>query len=164
MKTNLLWTWSNGLRGATIYAGGDFLATLILNEISLTRSAGVALLGGSVYALEIPAYFQWIDKKSRQFSSQKTTTVLRTALALLYFNPIWIARHIFFLNIFSGVSFQFSTKLILTASKSFIFNIPLSLLANYLIQNKVILHWRFTASALFSALMAIYYAFSRTLF
>ena len=43
-------------------------------------------------------------------------------------------------------------------------DIPVSLIANYLIQNKVRLDWRFISSALFSALMAVYYALSETIF
>jgi len=47
---------------------------------------------------------------------------------------------------------------------SFVANIPISFVANYLIQNKFKLPWRFMASAIFSALMAIYYAMSETIF
>jgi len=47
---------------------------------------------------------------------------------------------------------------------SFAVNIPISFFANFIIQTKTKLHWRFVASATFSALMAIYYALSETIF
>jgi hypothetical protein len=43
-------------------------------------------------------------------------------------------------------------------------NLPVSFTANYLIQNKVSYERRFMASALFSALMAIYFALAATWF
>jgi hypothetical protein len=38
------------------------------------------------------------------------------------------------------------------------------LVANYVIQNKISLQWRFLASAIFSGLMAVYYALSELFF
>ncbi len=48
------------------------------------------------------------------------------------------------------------------ATKSFLINAPASLLVNYYIQNKVSAEWRFVASAIFSGVMAVYYAVSAT--
>jgi hypothetical protein len=47
---------------------------------------------------------------------------------------------------------------------SFVVNIPISFVANYIIQNRFKLKWRFLGSALFYALTAIYYAMNETLF
>ena len=88
----------------------------------------------------------------------------RTALALLYFNPIWIARHLFFIYLFSGRYQAISWSIFGIALKSFLVNIPISLAGNYIIQNKIALKHRFWASATFSALMAVYYALSEVIF
>ena len=82
----------------------------------------------------------------------------------MYFNPIWIWRHLLFIKIFSGNLAQINMNLFFIACFSFLVNIPISLIANYTIQNKIKLGWRFLASAIFSALMAIYYALSETIF
>lgn len=159
----LRFTWQNSARGALIYTVGDSIAALILGEWSLTRCLGLALVGACLYALEIPNYFQWIDRTI----AGKTgwlAAVQRTALAIAYFNPLWIARHLLFIRLFSGQYDQISWGLLQTGAYAFLANIPLSLLGNYVIQNVVRLPWRFTASAIFSALMAIYYALSAVLF
>jgi hypothetical protein len=53
----------NALRGALIYGGGDALAAWLLGEFSPTRLAGMAALGGTLYALEVPNWFHWIDRR-----------------------------------------------------------------------------------------------------
>jgi len=121
------------------------------------------IIGATLYALEIPNYFAWIDKKTAQLSGVKLT-LTKTALAIAYFNPLWIFRHLLFIKLFSGNFDEINTGLIGIAFLSFLVNIPISFIANYAIQNKIKLHWRFLASATFSALMAIYYALSETIF
>jgi len=120
-------------------------------------------VGGILYALEIPNYFNWIEKKTASYNGLRQS-LYKTALALLYFNPLWIARHLLFIALLSlhweGISWQILT----VALWSFLANIPLSFVANYTIQNKINNRWRFLASALFSAFMAIYYAMSKTWF
>ncbi len=150
---------------ALIYATGDGTASILLNEFSIWRLLGMFAIGGSVYAFEIPRYFSWIERKTARYEGIKKT-MLKTALAMLYFNPIWIARHLFFIQLLSGQGMQLSSisSLLQIACWSFLFNIPISLTGNYLIQNGIKLSWRFTASALFSALMAVYYALSETFF
>jgi len=69
-----------------------------------------------------------------------------------------------FIKLFSGNFNQIDLNLLKIAWVSFLVNIPISFIANYLIQNKVNLSWRFLASAIFSALMAIYYAMSEVIF
>ena len=121
------------------------------------------LIGATIYAFEIPNYFAWIDKKTISFKGIKKT-LAKTGLAIAYFNPLWIFRHLAFIKLFSGNYEQINSKLILIAVWSFLVNIPISFIANYMIQNKIKLDWRFMASAIFSALMAIYYALSETIF
>jgi len=162
-RFSLHYSWQNIGRGIIIYAVGDSVAALILDEFLISRLIGMMLVGGTFYALEIPNYFRWIDsilpEEQGFFASFQ-----RTTLAMLYFNPVWIARHLFFIHLFSGEWHKIGWGLLTLSVLSFIINIPISLLANYLIQNKLTYEWRFMASAVFSALMSIYYGLSETLF
>ncbi len=153
----------NILKGAIIYAVGDTIASLLLHEFQITRLLGMILIGATFYAYEIPNYFAWIDKKTKNTIGIKKT-IQKTTLAILYFNPLWIARHLFFIKLFSQKYDSINFDLLQIAFWSFLVNIPISIIANYLIQNRIKLDWRFVASAIFSGLMAIYYAMSETLF
>ena len=59
------------------------------------------IIGATVYAFEIPNYFDWIVKKTKHLIGLKAS-LFKTGLAILYFNPIWIARHLLFIKLFSG--------------------------------------------------------------
>ena len=145
------------LRGLAIYAGGDMVAALLLGEFRWLRLAGMLLVGGGLYAWEIPAWFRWIDAR---VPPSRGACLKRTGLAMLYFNPLWIARHLLFLKLFSGAFNQIGWGLLRTGLWSFLGNVPLSLAGNFVIQNWLPLRHRFLGSALFSACMAIYYAAS----
>jgi hypothetical protein len=144
------------VRGMAIYAGGDTIAALILGEFHWLRLAGMMLVGGALYAWEIPNYFRWIDR----VASGAGGALKRTALALAYFNPLWIARHMLFLKLFSGRAGEVDWGLLRAGAGSFLGALPLTLAGNFVIQNVLPLRFRFMGSALFSALMAIYYAVS----
>lgn len=164
MYLSLEYRRSNIIRGGLIYCTGDTIAALLLDEFSISRMLMMVVVGATLYAFEIPNYFKWIDGKTANDEGAKKA-FLRTLLALMYFNPVWIARHLFFIKIsmMSWAAISFSS-LISIAFYSFLVNIPISFIANFLIQNKVYLRWRFLASAIFSALMAIYYAMSTVWF
>lgn len=153
----------NILRGGLVYAAGDCAAALLLGEFSVGRLLGMAFIGATVYALEVPNYFNWIESKVQGRKGLRTA-LLKTGMAMLYFNPLWVARHLFFIALFSGNLEALDGSILLTAVYAFAANIPVSLIGNYLIQNVVRLQWRFLASALFSALMALYYALSAVWF
>ena len=121
------------------------------------------LVGATVYAFEIPNYFDWIVKKT-QFLNGFKATLVKTLLAIVYFNPLWIARHLLFIKLFSGQFEAIGWNILEIAFWSFLANILISFIANYIIQNRFKLNWRFLGSAIFSAIMAIYYALSETLF
>ena len=121
------------------------------------------LVGATIYAFEIPNYFTWIDKKTKQLSGIKKT-LTKTSLAVAYFNPLWIFRHLAFIKLFSGNIYDINSNLLQIALLSFLVNIPISFIANFIIQNSIKLDWRFIASAIFSSIMAIYYALSETIF
>ncbi len=153
----------NVIYGMLIYAAGDTTASLILNEFSYLRMLGMMFVGASYYAFEIPLHFYWIEritKTKRGFYK----SIKRTILAFLYFNPVWIARHILFIKAFSGNFDEISFVLFKIGLLSFIANIPITLPANYFIQNKIPFKWRFVTSSIFSALMAVYYALSSEFF
>ncbi len=121
------------------------------------------VVGATIYAFEIPNYFDWIVKKTHHLKGLKAT-LTKTGLAIAYFNPLWIARHLLFIKLFSGQLEAIGWNLLIIAFWSFLANILISFIANFIIQNKIHLQWRFLASAIFSALMAIYYALSETIF
>ncbi|WP_218845001.1 hypothetical protein [Winogradskyella pacifica] len=120
-------------------------------------------IGATFYAFEIPNYFDWIVKTT-QFRKGTKATLSKTILAIAYFNPLWIARHLLFIKLFSGQVEAIGFNLLEIAFWSFLVNIPISFMANYIIQNRFRQKWRFLGSAVFSALMAIYYALSETIF
>lgn len=155
----------NQLRGLIIYPLGDLIAQLILGEVNFYRTAILAIVGCFLYSFEIGKWFGYLEKKIKN-------PFIKTGLAVLYFNPLWIARHFLFIelalhpNLFSNGSdfFELLVKAIQSGSRSFVGAILVSFIANYLIQNKVSLKNRFLFSAVFSALMGIYYALSKVWF
>nr|VFK64467.1 MAG: hypothetical protein BECKTUN1418D_GA0071000_12653 [Candidatus Kentron sp. TUN] len=157
------YTWSNIKKGAIIYPVGDTIAALILGEFSIYRMLGIMFVGSTFYAVEIPNYFLWINRKVPEVVSNFANSIKRTILAILYFNPIWITRHLFFINIFSGNWDQINYSLFSTSVWSFLIAMPVVLPANYIIQNKLSYRWRFIGSSVFSGLMVIYFALSKTL-
>ena len=102
---------SNIVKGLLVYSIGDSIAAVLLGEFVFTRLFGVILVGATFYAFEIPNYFNWIEKKTKTYKKPKKAFV-KTLLALLYFNPLWIFRHLIFLKLFSLQS-EFSFKRIL---------------------------------------------------
>jgi len=157
------YTLPNILRGMLIYSAGDTIACLISNSFSLNRLLGMIFIGGVVYALEIPNYFSWINRTIDE-SKKAADQIKRTLLAMAYFNPLWIARHLLFINLFTGHWENMTFNLLRAGLLSFAFNIPVSLTANWIIQNYIGIKYRFIASATFSAIMAIYYSLSEVLF
>ena len=163
MTIKLHYKKSNILKGALIYSAGDSVAAFLMDEFSIYRLLGMMFIGASVYAFEIPNYFDWIVRKTERLKDIKAT-LTKTGLAILYFNPLWIARHLLFINLFSGEFEDINFNLLRIAFWSFLTNILISFIANYFIQNRFKMKWRFMASAAFSAVMAIYYALSETIF
>ena len=155
----LIYTKNNILRGMLIYSAGDTIATLIRGNLSPLRILGMILLGGTIYAFEVPNYFIWIDKKVTHFKHKK---IIKTVLALCYFNPIWIARHIFFIQLFSLE--KVGWFILNIGLKSFVGALPISIVGNFIIQNLIPIKFRFFSSAVFSGLLAIYYALSAVYF
>ena len=55
-------TRADAIRGLLIYGAGDGLAAWIGGEFGWTRFAGMAAVGATVYAFEVPAWFRRIDR------------------------------------------------------------------------------------------------------
>jgi hypothetical protein len=146
--------------GAIIYAAGDTIATLILGDFSPARTLGMMLVGATVYAFEIPLCFHYIDAFTARMERGPRYAFSRTMLAFLYFNPLWVARHLFFIALFSGNFANINSGLLSVALTSWLVNIPISLVGNAVIQLKIPARRRFAASAVFSGMMAIYFALS----
>jgi hypothetical protein len=117
------YTRANALRGLLIYSSGDSIAALLLGEFSLTRLAVIALLGSTVYALEIPNWFYQVDRMVRPGGTR--AALLRTLLALAYFNPLWVARHMALIAWASSGTLP-GWGILAVASHAFVLNIPLA--------------------------------------
>ncbi|MBI2416511.1 MAG: hypothetical protein HYV28_01135 [Ignavibacteriales bacterium] len=151
------------LHGLLITGAGDTIASLILGMYSVPRMLGMMAVAAFLYSIEIQYFFNLIDKYFSDIKSLQIR-IARMLLALSFFNPFWIARHLFFINLFQGHFYHLNMNLFKIGAFSYVSNIPVSLTVNYLIQNKVPLKFRFIMSTLFSALMAIYYALSEEFF
>jgi hypothetical protein len=115
-----------------------------------------------VYAFEIPNYLNWLGK--RFYKDDFYTKILSTVLFTLYFNPLWIARHLLVLNLFKGNFGQINWDLLRIGWDSFIYSFFFTLPINYIIINKIPVKWKFGATAVFSSSMAVFYALSEVIF
>jgi hypothetical protein len=155
------------ISGLLIFSTGDTIAAIIQDDFMWSRLLGIALTGALLYALEIPAYFKWIDKvtlKGQVGKIKIKTAIIRMSLAQLFFNPLWIARHMLFIHLFTGNYSAIQPNLIISGSISFLYALPVTLIVNYLTQNLVGVKYRFIVTALFSAIIAVYYAMSAVWF
>ncbi|TAE29098.1 MAG: hypothetical protein EAZ92_07165 [Candidatus Kapaibacterium sp.] len=157
------YTKENILNGAVVYALGEVVAMLILGKFMWLKILGMFIVGGTLYALEIPAYFAWLNRKTAQINGLRGQ-LLRALLSWLFFNPLWVARHMALGLIFSGAWAGISSGLFASASSAFLWSAPVSLSGNFVIQNFVPLRHRFLASGIFSGLHAVYYALSAVWF
>lgn len=159
----IYYTRSNIIRGILIYSAGDTIACLLTGSFDIFRLIGIAVIGGFLYSLEIPLYFIWIFNKIPD-TSRFLDKVKRGLLAMAYFNPLWVSRHLFLIHLASGNFENLNSNLLKIGLISFLYNVPFSFIANIIIQNYIPLKHKFIASAVFSGLMAIYYSLSEVLF
>ena len=148
--------------GGVVYAAGDTFATFLTDEFLYQRLVGMLLLGGTLYAWEIPTYFHYLDRRIQ--GKSLLSSLKRMLFSSLFFNPLWIARHLIFIECFAGKWQSIDLDILLIATHSFVYALPVALLVNYMIQNKTPLDWRYVASSTFSAFMAVYFALSEVLF
>lgn len=144
---------------ALIYPIGDGIAQLILQEFSIYRFLSLTFLAFAFYSWEIPGWFKLLDSKN-----YKLNWLGRTIGAILYFNPLWIARHMFFISLGKVNSLcainlnELIISSLILGTKSFIINLPISVLGNFIVQVKLKLKHRFLGSVILTSLFAICYA------
>ncbi len=177
----------NIVEGFLVYGLGDLVAQIFLGTPSLIRTLGIGFIGGTVYALEVPLWFRLIEgtccqasdkiRACKMFKEPNQDNVCyldykgRTLMAMSYFNPLWIARHMFFLSLLNAISaglvfaspFRVFWYLIPVAAKSFLFCIPVTVIGNYIVQNRISMRFRLIASAILSAICVFWYALSQVI-
>ncbi|MBP9094219.1 hypothetical protein KBI23_24600 [bacterium] len=161
----------NLLVGWLLYPLGDLVGQVLLGKFEPERILVMTLVGGLLYRFEIPAWFRMLD--SICIAGRPLTWIGRTIGAMLYFNPLWIARHVFFIYLAThhfqlGTDFSGALAVILNCLvvglKSFITNLPISVVGNLIIQTKLPVQYRFAGSATLSAIFAVSYAIEYLLF
>ncbi len=181
---------TNLLVGWLLYPAGDLIGQLLMGKFELERVLVITLIGGLLYRIEIPAYFKLLSNITFSSERIKKLPLLetfthatearvyvlnwlgRTLGAMAYFNPLWIARHVFFIYLAThGFHFSDTTQALNVVAdclsvgvKSFLVNLPMSVIGNFVIQTKLPVKYRFLGSASLSALMAISYAIEYKLF
>jgi hypothetical protein len=171
------------LSGLIIYPLGDLIAQLIVGEVSILRLFFVTLLGRYIYAIETPKWFGFLAIWKRPtmplgffgyfVAPIKDGVALnwlgKTLATTLWFNPLWIARHMLVLelaNIVTGkTSFMaFLPHAISLGSVSFVMQFPVAVVVNYIIICRLNDNSRFIWASIFSGALAIYYAIMRVYF
>lgn len=161
----------NLLIGWLLYPLGDLVGQLLLGKFEPERILIMTLVGGLLYRFEIPAWFRMLDSIS--INGKNLTWIGRTIGAMFYFNPLWIARHVFFIylathqfnlgnDMHSAISII--SDCLVVGLKSFLANLPISIVGNLIIQTKLPVQYRFAGSATLSAIFAVSYAIEYLLF
>lgn len=169
----------NTIVACLLYPIGDLIGQLILGGFNLERTICITLIGSLLYRFEVPAWFSFIDKLRVSDQNQQRFGFLfktgepdnhplnwlgRTLGSMLYFNPLWIARHIFIIYMASHHMqlnmgpMEAVGHFILTGGKAFLTNMPISVIGNYIIQQKLKPEQRFLGSATLSGIFSITYA------
>ena len=171
---------SNLLVGWLLYPAGDLIGQVVMKEPSLSRFLAIMLAGGLLYRLEIPAWFNYLERLSiskervqrhpalallfsEHLDCMKLNWLGRTTGSMLYFNPLWIARHIAIIMLATTPFPELSLKTLALTSlttglKSFCTNLPIAFVGNYLLQQHVPLRYRFLGSAFLTTILTIKYA------
>lgn len=156
-KKDILW-------GGIILAVSDGFAAYLTGGFSWIRFFGLLVIGSTLYAVEIPTFFAWLEKYTKAHYTSLKRKIIKAVAVVIFFNPIWLFRHFAFIDVFTGQFDLINLHLLQTASLSYLVNIPMSLIGNYIIQNVIALNWRFIASSIYSAIMIIYFALSQVYF
>lgn len=171
-----------------LYPAGDGIAQLILGEVSITRLLALALVGGLVYQAETPRWFRWLDqwRPSPAMAQQwpwrwltqpvhphqaqyRLNWIGRMLGSMSFFSPPWILRHMLILKLSTTPWHQIALasalpELWLAACKSFLTNLPISIVGNYIIQARLPLQYRFWGSICMSGIMGIAFALAYRFF
>lgn len=156
-KKDILW-------GGIILAVSDGLAAYLTGGFSWIRFIGLLIIGSTLYAIEIPTFFSWLENYAKSKFTGIKRKLIKTIAVVIFFNPLWLFRHFAFIDILTGQTELINYHLLQTASISYIINVPLSLIGNFIIQNIIPLEWRFLSSSIYSAIMIMYFALSQVYF
>ena len=132
VKTMSVITVKDAFYGGLIYCAGDTVATIISHTFYYPRIVGMFVLGATLYAIEVPAYFRWLNRYFGQ--PGYLSAFKRMLMAAAFFNPLWIARHLVFIKLLSGQWHSISLSILSVASLSFVYCLPVALPVNFLIQ------------------------------
>lgn len=168
------------LVACTLYPLGDLIGQMISHNINFHRLIALALIGCVIYRREVPDWFARLNKMQIAEAQLKRFPWLnycvdssmpsgrlngfgRTMGSVIYFNPFWIARHMLFIKLATTcwaelVPLTIICSTVVLGIKSFLINLPLSYLGNYVIQAKLPLHLRYLGSVVLSTVLAIMYA------
>lgn len=144
------------------YPAGDAVAQMILGGFNPFRSLALLFTAAFFYSIEIPKWFGMLEK-------YYPSPLGKTIGAVFYFNPLWIARHMLAIK-FGESCFNLSILLkeiplcLMLGLKSFLANIPISFIGNYIVQVKVPFQYRFLGSVILTGILAIAYAFAYKFF
>lgn len=166
--------------GWVLYPVGDLAGQIIMGQFSIIRFCVLAVVGGIIYRWEIPRWFGYIEKvrftaqskeKYPGFSLILTESDDKFALtwlgkaicAALFFNPLWIARHLIFIScaltpLAQIDFFQLVGSTLKVGTISFFTNLPIALIGNYIIQKHLPLKFRFLGSAVLTTILNAKYA------
>lgn len=150
--------------GGVLMGLSDVISSMFNGDFLIYRSLGIALIGATLYAIEIPNFYHWLEGFTNSNFSGFTAKALKAVGVTLFFNPLWIYRHFIFMKIFSLEFNGMGYDLVVAASKSFLASIMVALIGNYIVQNKINLKWRFVASSVLSVLLVVFYAISKKWF
>lgn len=159
MSLSRFYTKRNLLVGVLTYPIGDSIGAIILNEFSIYRLLGVALLTLVFYSVEIPLFFGWIDRYTKRFKTKFSIISVRALLAVVYFNPLWIARQDVVIHLCLGD--PLSWNILSKATDTYFTSLLVAILGNILIQGFIHLKYRFLSSGIFSIVMNMIYAILR---
>lgn len=160
----MIFTKKDAFWGGFLLVLSDSIAAYITGQFTLIRFIGMFIIGATLYAIEIPNFFDWLEKKTSKYFTGIKRKLAKTFAVALFFNPLWIFRHFVFIYVFLGEFDFINMELFNTAVLSFVFNLPVALTGNYIIQNKIPLNWRFVVNSVFSAMITLYYSLSPMIF
>lgn len=168
-----------------LYPAGDAIAQLILGEFSLPRLIALSLVGGLVYQAETPRWFRWLDQHrlppqqaqrwpwhwlTQPHQAQYRLNWLGRMLgSMSFFSPPWIMRHMLILKVSTTPWNDIALLTVLpdlwmAACKSFLTNLPIGIVGNYIIQARLPLEYRFWGSICMSGIMGIAFALAYKFF
>lgn len=157
-----------------LYPISTFIGQWISNDFHYGSLLTLTLAAVLFYQWEIPMFFKAVEeyrasdklysKLKLFFNEEKAINPIgKTAAATLYFNPLWISRHMIFITLgavpLASINWiELIDTSIRKGSMSFLVTMPVVLIGNYIVQNKISLEKRFLGNAVLSGILVLAYA------